>query len=1085
MAKKSAELKVTANTKQAEKGFVNLKNISKKEFLQMSDVAKKAAKDTTDAYRAMGIKTDKTIENSTRRAKENYTKIKNSGTASAREIQKAHSIMTAKIKANNRALKGDVGKLGKAFSALKGKIAAAGVAVVGFAAFKSGKIAADYDLELQKVINVLGDFSDETRAILEDNAATFRKQFGLGAEVFLQGTLNAVQSSITALEESKKVQDAAGKLSVVLNEKTGLAFSLLPNLIRGFSKSVEESEEILGRVLGVMRAGGPSLDQFSSQIVKLTTSTVAANQDMDSLFKILDAATDLKFDPRGLISGVKTFMEYIQRAPSTLGQFEDVARAVFRNSAGEVRPLIDIINDLAGTMKEVGAEKGDILLRGLGFTSQSFVLVKRLALDIDRVNEAFDRTVDGQKILNQAYDETKKRAGFLFKQISQGFQDVFLKIGTALISNESFIKGVTKLKDTVINAAPAIIIVFKEIVHWTTVFVDLLLFIPKRITEAMNVAKGAAGKIKGFFGFGNVTKELETVKEEAVKQNKEIEKSERKLAATTLNAAKKVLRDKKEEKAAIDEIKKALKEKNEVTLASMDAEITSLEKVSDLRKEVLRVIKLQISETEKELDALEAGAKDATDFLADMKSIIDESQTFIEQRGLSPVDKAIDDLDRASERFDNELKNASVERQREIVAAVIAAAAMVQEAPEGADTTQDLEDAKNFAQDMEDAALGFAVGMKDAADKALPPVQAKLDAQKKTLEESETILKGSLTDIDNLQAAAQAFKDKMNEPTSAPHTTEFRGDDKKSMFKDLKFVRPSGQPAKPTTGATTGGGAGEGTTADDNLSFEQQMIRDTHMFERAFIQDRHLFEKGLIEGKLANQAQEEQSAAEEEVSREETLEGNLEELKKGAITREELLKQEALQRGEIFEQTQAAKKEAFEKGIADRKELFEQAQSDKTAAYLKRKLAEALGGSPEAAPVMHEGGYIPGPGRDRVIIAKEGEGIVKDKVVKQMGVSAFNILNNQGLNAFLASIMSRMDSQQLINRITEPTRKFHEGGIVDTGSPTTGRRDSMDLNLSIPGVGTLKTSAPKKESDEFFKNLKQTNIIHGRYRRKY
>ncbi len=939
MAKKTAELKVTANTKQAEKGFVNLKNISKKEFLQMSDIAKKAAKDTTDAYRAMGIKTDKTIRDSTQRAKENYTKIKNSGTASAREIQKAHSIMTSKIKANNRALKGDVGKLGKAFSALKGKIAAAGVAVVGFAAFKSGKIAADYDLELQKVINVLGDFSDETRAILEDNAATFRKQFGLGAEVFLQGTLNAVQSSITALEESKKVQDAAGKLSVVLNEKTALAFSLLPNLIRGFSKSVEESEEILGRVLGVMRAGGPSLDQFSSQIVKLTTSTVAANQDMDSLFKILDAATDLKFDPRGLISGVKTFMEYIQRAPSTLGQFEDVARAVFRNSAGEVRPLIDIINDLAGTMKEVGAEKGDILLRGLGFTSQSFVLVKRLALDIDRVNEAFDRTVDGQKILNQAYDQTRKRAGFLFKQISQGFQDVFLKIGTALISNESFIKGVTKLKDTVINAAPAIIIVFKEIVHWTTVFVDLLLFIPKRLTETMNVAKGVGGKIKGFFGFGNVTKELETVKKEAVKQNKEIERSERKLAATTLNAAKKVLKEKKKLNDEQKEAIKKLKEEREELVRNAEVRVAALQSGLKLRELLIDKVKKDIRDTTKELDELEKRAKDATDFLADMKSIIDESQTFIEQRGLSPVDKAIDDLDRASERFDNELKNASVERQREIVAAVIAAAAMVQEAPEGADTTQDLEDAKGFAQEMEDAALGFAAGMKDAADKALPPVQEKLEAQKKTLGESEDTLVDLKLDIDIAMDKAVALKDKLNEDSSSTHTINIKTKGEgKSMFKDLKFVRPSDE---DTVGARTG---------------------------------------------------------------------------------------------------------------------------------------------------MHVPGY--GGGDTVPAVLEKGEFVHRKEAVKRLGLPAMNAINRGDISSLLSiltsSALNRMDQGALMSHLTEPTRKFQQAQGMQEGGPVgSGRRESMDLNLSIPGVGTLKTSAPKRESDEFFKNLKQTNIIHGRYRRKY
>ncbi len=778
---KTAELKVTANTTQAEKEFVDLKNISKKEFTKMSDIAKNAAKDTTDAFRAMGIKTDKTIENSTRRAKENYTKIKNSGTASAREIRKAHDIMTAKIKANNRELRGGAGKLSKAFAAVKGPL----LAFVG--------MAAGITLIKKMTSSALGN---------EIQVRKLRTQVELMGESYEKHAAS-IDKAIQATSKYAAVQ--SGDVSEVLQQ---LLF---------VTGDLQKAQESLNLVYDLAHLKGMSLSESTAMV------------------------------GRALSGNVETLGRYFiefKGLNETLGK-----NATLQDKAAFAQAFLN--EKVAGSIKNMTEHERSVTV--VKNTWASFVQFA------------------GEKIF------------FVLDKIIWLGREVFLgMLGMA--------KG--------INSAG-------QSVAW--------------LTDKLGLTTGAQkALIKRSHELATQWDELED-KQRGV--NRETDKTNRK-NKDLVKSSKEVAEEIKKKSDAIDVSTKSLKEENEVAVANTNEKITSLKKVNELRKENIRVTKEQISETEKELDGLIKGADDAVALVERLKGIQAASEKRVEQKGLTPADKAIDDMDRARERLETELKGASAKVRAEILTQVAEASAAVIELPDEAKTIQDLEDAKIAAGELETKAIDIAMAFAKVAQEALPPVQEKLDEQKKTLEDSEKILKGSLEDIDNLKTAAQAFKDKLKEPTSSTHTT--------------KFVSEGGK-----------------------------------------------------------------------------------------------------------------------------------------------------GGNTEAPPVMHEGGYIPGPGRDRVITAKEGEGIVKDKVVKQMGVSAFNILNNQGLNAFLASIMSRMDSQQLINRITEPTRKFHEGGIVDTGSPTTGRRDSMDLNLTIPGVGTLKTSAPKKESDEFFKNLKQTNIIHGRYRRKY
>lgn len=138
MAKKKT-IPITADDTQARATIGQLKDFTKKSMNESAKAVEKSSKDIAGAYKKMGIRTDASIRKSTKAAKDNYKQIKNSGTASAREVKEAHNKMTAKIKANNLELRGGAGMLSKVYSAVKGKIVGIGIAVVaaGFAIKKA------------------------------------------------------------------------------------------------------------------------------------------------------------------------------------------------------------------------------------------------------------------------------------------------------------------------------------------------------------------------------------------------------------------------------------------------------------------------------------------------------------------------------------------------------------------------------------------------------------------------------------------------------------------------------------------------------------------------------------------------------------------------------------------------------------------------------------------------------------------------------------------------------------------------------------------------------------------------------------
>lgn len=123
MARKSdAVIKISGDVKDAEQSLEGLKKKGTDTFKKISSEAEKSNKDIANSYKKLGVVTEANIKKANKELRDSFKKIKESGTASADEIKRAHIAMTAKIKENNRKLKRSNKGIISSFGNIRGAI---------------------------------------------------------------------------------------------------------------------------------------------------------------------------------------------------------------------------------------------------------------------------------------------------------------------------------------------------------------------------------------------------------------------------------------------------------------------------------------------------------------------------------------------------------------------------------------------------------------------------------------------------------------------------------------------------------------------------------------------------------------------------------------------------------------------------------------------------------------------------------------------------------------------------------------------------------------------------------------------------
>ncbi len=417
---KDVKIKIGGDTREGQETIGDLKRAVTRSFREMKEDADKQTKEVSQAFKAMGIRSEKAIKESSRRAKEQFEKIKRSGTASANDIKRAHTEMTKKIERNNRELGRSNVTFGKSISSLKSPLSTvtksagllgAAVAAVGVAlgvkAFAESVKFEGAVLDLQKV---LGDTEGNAKDFIK-TAEGLSEVFGVsatdvlaGATAFKQAGFNikdafdlqviaietAIAGGITVEEASERIKASlkgfgveakeAGRLTDILNEVSNNFGTNLKELAAGVATlspiaqaaglTIEETAGFLTPIIEVFGSGTEAANALKTGLVKLVRPTKEAGDKLKELgvstlteTGALRSARDISFD---LADAFKNLTDE-QKLQSTAVIFgaEQAARLtkVFSNLEGVNKVTEVALNATGSRVAEVGIRMGSAEVR--------------------------------------------------------------------------------------------------------------------------------------------------------------------------------------------------------------------------------------------------------------------------------------------------------------------------------------------------------------------------------------------------------------------------------------------------------------------------------------------------------------------------------------------------------------------------------------------------------------------------------------------------------------------------------------------------------------------------------------------------
>jgi hypothetical protein len=133
MAKKTdVEIVIKANANEADQTLDELKKKGEKTFNKaIPESVKDGNKKIKDSFKTLGIVTEAQVKKTNAKLRESYRILKESGTQSAAELKRAHTAMTAQIKANNKKIESGNKRLRKSFKSLKSAILPITLAITG------------------------------------------------------------------------------------------------------------------------------------------------------------------------------------------------------------------------------------------------------------------------------------------------------------------------------------------------------------------------------------------------------------------------------------------------------------------------------------------------------------------------------------------------------------------------------------------------------------------------------------------------------------------------------------------------------------------------------------------------------------------------------------------------------------------------------------------------------------------------------------------------------------------------------------------------------------------------------------------
>lgn len=740
MAEKKVNIEIGGDTSSAKASIKDLENSTKKSFEKMSTEAEVSADEVSKAFKSAGIRTEKAIRDSSKKAKRDFEKIKNSGVASANDIKRAHNAMTAKLKKNNRELSTSSKRISKIFTNIKGAIIAATAAAVGFFGVKVFGEAIKFEsalLDLQKVMADSEGQASQFTEVTEELA----KKFGVSSAEVLQGAANFKQAGFD-LQESFQLQEQALKLVIAGDIEAAQAAELLVSTLKGFKAPASEAARLTDVLNEISNKYATNLEQLAIGMAEVSPIAKIMGFTFEETAGLLTPMIEVFRSGSESAQGFRTgLLKLLDDALPVTNALADLG-VDQKELNGSMRSGKDIVADVAQAFR--GLEENQKLV----FATQ-LVGIRQAAKMV--------QVFDGLAATTQITNDAMKAQGSINREVAIRLASTAQKGKKAAQSFNIMAKNLGNILLPIWNKLLDVAIVTFDVMakgfNATKRFIDGLPDFTRFLIP--------------FLGLIKATKEQKESTKELVKANEDFEKSEEEIRKTLEAGAK-----------AFDERRRLRIEDSQAAVDASNVELSAVALTIEAQETKNKVIKDGINAVKKNLSELERELDRAQTFTEKVLASIAKSQKTIAQAGLDPLEKLVDDFDRAREDFRKAVKEGTtgnIEKARALTLSAVEAANKILELQKGASaeseiTSSELTRATEQAERLQKAAQRFAVEMQTSAEGAIPAVKEQLAGLEADLVAGKNTLSVLKVSIGVAQAQANKLKETLERDTTSTHT---------------------------------------------------------------------------------------------------------------------------------------------------------------------------------------------------------------------------------------------------------------------------------------------------------------------------
>jgi TP901 family phage tail tape measure protein len=401
------------------------------------------------------------------------------------------------------AMESEIPALGRAVGLLANPYTAAAAAVAGLGVvfYKCTDMANKWHEKMAE-INVTAELSkDKLRGLsdklleigsrnvapLEEVPKAFNRIISAGLSVndslkTLEPTLRAAKAGFTDIET---VASAAVSVMMSSGKDATRVYDILFETVKEGNAEFKDIAQYLPKVIPLARNVGFELEEAAGAFASLT-GKLSAEQSTTALQGIMRALSDQRV----------ALGQIDKKTGKYISGFKSIGIEVYDRQTKQIRPLLDIVNDLNKAMSGLSDKERMLKFDKLGLDQTGSIGFSTLMQDVGGLQKAIEATTNSQGALNKAYEDAKTPMDS-WKIIQNQIQYGMIKLGEIFLpiiqaAGEKILKIIYYFKDLYNNS-----ILFRDILSAIGTYFEIAFAIASApIKYVINLLKNICDWIK-------------------------------------------------------------------------------------------------------------------------------------------------------------------------------------------------------------------------------------------------------------------------------------------------------------------------------------------------------------------------------------------------------------------------------------------------------------------------------------------------------------------------------------------------------------------------------------------------------------